>query len=133
MGMSELTADVNWIAVIVGFALSFLLGWAWFGPKMFGTKWAEGVGMKMGDGSQMPAAAMILQALGTFMLSWLVGITATHNALYTIILVALTIMVLMAAGGKFTKKSDYAIYAETGFVAAMVVIMIIVEGIFRHM
>lgn len=131
--MSELTTDVSWLGVISGFVLSFLLGWGWFGPKMFGTKWAEGVGVKMSDGSNMPNAAMGLQALGTFMLSWLVGITATHNALWTIILVALTIMVLMAAGGKFIKKSDYAIYAETGFVAAMVVIMIICQGIFRHM
>ena len=131
--MNELTDGVNWIAVVVGFVLAFLLGWAWFGPKMFGVKWAEGVGVKMGDGSQMPAAAMGLQALGTLLLSWLVGITAVHSALWTIILVAVTIMALMAAGGKFTKKSDYAIYTETGFVAAMVVLMIVVEGIFRHM
>ena len=131
--MNELIDGVNWIAVVVGFVLAFLLGWAWFGPKMFGVKWAEGVGVKMGDGSQMPAAAMGLQALGTLLLSWLVGITAVHSALWTIILVAVTIMALMAAGGKFTKKSDYAIYTETGFVAAMVVLMIVVEGIFRHM
>ena len=58
----------------------------------------------MNDGSNMPMAAMGLQALGTLMLSWLVGITATHNALWTIILVALTIMVMMAANGKFIKK-----------------------------
>ena len=131
--MSELTTDVSWLGVISGFILSFLLGWAWFGPKMFGPKWAEGVGTKMSDGSNMPKTAMGLQALGTLMLSWLVGITATHNALWTIILVALTIMVMMAANGKFIKKSDYAIYTETGFVAAMTVIMIICEGISRHM
>ena len=131
--MNELTADVNWLGVISGFVLSFLLGWGWFGPKMFGPKWAEGIGVKMGDASNMPMAAMGLQALGTFMLSWLVGITATHNALWTIILVAATIIVLMAAGGKFSQKSNYAIYTETSFVAAMTVIMIICEGIFRRM
>ena len=130
--MSELTTDVNWLGVISGFVLSFLLGWAWFGPKMFGPKWAEGIRVKMGDASNMPMAAMGFQALGTFMLSWLVGITATHNALWTIILVALTIMVMMAANGKFIKKSDYAIYTETGFVATMTVTMNICEGIFRH-
>lgn len=131
--MSELTTDVNWLGVISGFVLSFLLGWAWFGPRMFGTKWAEGNRVKLGDANSMPMGAMGLQALGTFMLSWLVGITATHSALWTIILVAATIMVLMAAGGKFSQKSDYTIYTETGFVAAMTVIMIICQGIFRHM
>ena len=108
--MLELTNDVSWYAVIAGFVLSFLLGWAWFGPKMFGPKWAEGIDVKMGDASNMPMAAMGLQALGTFMLSWLVGITATHNALWTIVLVAATIIVLMAAGSKFAQKSNYAIY-----------------------
>ena len=44
--MSELTTDVSWLGVINGFVLSFLLGWAWFGLKMFGPKWAEGVGQK---------------------------------------------------------------------------------------
>ena len=130
--MLELTNDVSWYAVIAGFVLSFLLGWAWFGPKMFGAKWSEGVGVKMGDASSMPMAAMGLQALGTFMLSWLVGITATHNALWTIILVAATIIVLMAAGSKFAQKNNYAIYTEAGFVAAMTIIMIICQGIFRH-
>ena len=42
--MSELTTDVSWLSVISGFVISFLLGWAWFSTKMFGTKWAEGVG-----------------------------------------------------------------------------------------
>ena len=131
--MNELTNDVSWYAVIAGFVLSFLLGWAWFGPKMFGPKWAEGVGVKMGDASNMPMAAMGLQALGTFMLSWLVGITATHNALFTIILIALTIMAFIAAGGLFAKKSGYAIAAETSFIAVMLIIMIVCEGVIRRM
>ena len=57
--MTELTANVNWLAVIVGFVLAFALGWLWYSPKLFGTKWAEGVGVKMGDASAMPVAAMV--------------------------------------------------------------------------
>ncbi len=72
---------------------------------------------------------MVLQAIGTFLLAWLVGITAASNALATIILIAITIMVLMAAGAHFTKKSAYAMWTELGFVAAMVVLMIVVQGI----
>lgn len=127
--MSELTSNVNWLAVIVGFVLSFALGWLWYSPKLFGAKWAEGVGAKMGDGSSMPMAPMVLQAIGTFLLAWLVGVTAANNALATIILVALTFMVLQAASGKFTGKSNYAIGTEVGFIAAMVVLMIVVQGI----
>lgn len=127
--MAEITANVNWLAVVVGFVLSFALGWLWYSPRLFGPKWAEGVGVKPGDAKSMPMAPMILQAIGTFLLAWLVGVTAGNNALATIILVALTFMVLQAASGKFTGKSDYAIATEVGFTAAMVLLMIIVQGI----
>jgi hypothetical protein len=128
--MQELTTNVNWLAVIVGFVLSFALGWLWYSPKLFGTKWAEGVGVKLGDAQKMPVQAMILQAIGTFLLSWLVGVTAANNALLTIILVAVTFMVLVDAGGHFTGKSTYARLTEIGFIAAMVALMIVVQGIF---
>jgi Protein of unknown function (DUF1761) len=127
--MSELTTNVNWLAVIAGFILSFALGWLWYSPMLFGTKWAEGVGMKLGDSSSMPMTPMILQAIGTFLLAWLVGVTAASNALATIILVTITYMAMQAASGKFTSKSNYAIGTEVGYTAAMVVLMIIVQGI----
>ena len=127
--MTEITANVNWLAVIAGFVLAFVLGWLWFSERFFGTKWAEGVGIKRGAATSMPVAPLITQAIGTFLLAWVVGITAANNALLTVILVTITIMVLMAAGGLFTGKSRYAIYTETGFVAAMVVVMIAVQAI----
>ena len=43
--MPELTDNVNWLAVIIGFVLAFALGWLWYSPKLFGRKWAEGVGL----------------------------------------------------------------------------------------
>ena len=46
--MGELTTGVSWLAVIVGAVVSFLVGWLWYSPKLFGPKWAEGVGVKMG-------------------------------------------------------------------------------------
>ena len=128
--MQELTTNVNWLAVIVGAVLSFALGMFWFSPKMFGTKWAEGTGRSMSGSGKPPMNAMVFQGIGTFFLAWLTGITATANALLTIILIALTIMALMAGGGFFTGKSNYAVAAETGYVAVMVVIMVIVQGIF---
>ena len=78
----------------------------------------------------MPAAAMVTQAIGTFLLSWVVGITAASNALSFIILITLTIVVLQISGGYFTKKSVSAITIDASFVVAMVVVMIIFQGIF---
>lgn len=128
--MAELTANVNWIAVIVGFVLAYLLGWLWYSPKLFGTKWAEGKGVDLGTATDMPKTAMITQAVGTFLLAWIVGVTAANNALLTIFLVIITICVLMAAAGMFGKSNRYSITTEVGFVVAMSAIMIVVQGIF---
>ncbi len=127
--MNELTENVNWLAVIVGAVMAYLLGWLWYSPKLFGTKWAQGVGIDI-SGDEMPAMAMIVQAVGTFLLAWIVGITAGNNALLTIILVAITLMTLMAASGLYCKKSKASILIEVGYVFTMVVVMIICQGIF---
>jgi hypothetical protein len=127
--MEELTTNVNWLAVIVGFVLSWLLGWLWYSPKLFGTKWAEGVGVELGKAGEMPVAAMATQAIGTFLLSWLVGITAGNEALLTILLVVATIVLLRISSGLFTKKSQYAVVVDAGFIVAMAAVMIIVQGI----
>ena len=128
--MCELTADVNWIAVIVGFVLSFVLGWLWYSPKLFGKQWAEGVGVSLADGKEMPMCAMITQALGTFCLSWLFGITAGREALLTIVLILVTIILIVVSNGKFAKKSNAAIRIEATYILAMGVIMFLCQAIF---
>lgn len=127
--MGELAEGVNWLAVIIGAILSFILGWAWYSPMLFAKKWIEGVNVKPNPDAGMPVPAMIVQLLGTFLLAWLVGITAAQNALATIILVFITIIALIVANGLFVSKSNYAIATEAGFVAAMAVVMIAVQGI----
>jgi hypothetical protein len=127
--MAEITTNVNWLAVGVGAVLSYLLGWLWYSPKLFGTKWAEGVGVSLGDASEMPVAAMVIQALGTLSLAWIVGVTAVNDALFTMILIVVTLVLLMAAGGLYVKKSTDAILVEVGFVVAMTVIMLVCQGI----
>ncbi len=128
--MGEITLGVNWLAVTVGAVLAFLLGWLWYSTKLFGVKWAEGVGVSTDDSSGPSGSAMAAQALGTFLLAWVVGVTAAADALLTIILIVLTLVVLMVAGGRFSQKSGYAIATEAGYFIAMAVIMIVCQGIF---
>ena len=128
--MNEITANVNWIAVLVGTVVSFLLGWLWYSPKLFGRKWAEGVGVKLGAASSAPAAAMVVQLIATFLLSWVVGVTAARNALMTIILIVPMLVLFIVANGFFGKKTGFAVAVEAGFVVAMAVVMIVVQGIF---
>lgn len=127
--MTEVTLNINWLAVVVGAVIAYVLGWLWYSPRLFGAKWAEGVGVSLEDQSAPPIAAMVTQAIGTFLLAWVVGVTATHNALVTIILIIVTYIFLMIAAGLFAKKSCYAIGAEVGYVIAMVVIMIACQAL----
>ena len=128
--MGEITENVNWIAVVVGAVVSFLLGWLWYSPKLFGTKWAEGAGVKIDRAQSMPMTAMLVQAIGTFLLAWVVGVTAASNQLLFVILIFLTIGFLFVSGGLFSQKSRYAITTEAGFVASMAVVMIMCQAIF---
>jgi hypothetical protein len=128
--MNEITMNVNWLAVVVGFFLAFALGWLWYSPMLFGKKWADGVGISLDDSpGGPPVAAMIVQAVGTFLLAWTVGLTAASNALTTLILIVLTIVFLSAGGGLFTGKKASAIAIEVSFVIAMATIMVVCHGI----
>jgi len=127
--MAEITANVNWLAVIVGWVLAFLLGWLLYSPKLFGEKWAEGVGVELGGGGDMPMGALASQAVGLFLLAWVVGVTAANSALLTFILIVAAIAVLMVSGGLFAKKSSYAIRTEAGYLIAAAVVMFLAQAI----
>ena len=129
--MNELTDAVNWQAVIVSFVLSFMLGWLWFSPKLFGKKWADGVpGVSMEDDcGKPPALAMITQALGVFGLAWVIGVTASYNALATAILISVTLVLLIISNGKFANKSNTAVIIEAAYIIVMVIIMVVCQAL----
>lgn len=128
--MAELTANVSWLGVIVGAIAAFLVGWLWYSEKLFGTRWAEGVGVELGSADQMPMGAMGAQALGLFLMSWFVGVTAANNALLTVILATVAFAVLAWSGGAFARKSVYSRNVEAGYWMAALAIMIVAQGIF---
>ena len=131
--MAEVINGVNWLAVIAGAIVSFILGWLWYSPMLFGAKWAEGSGVKMGSSENMPVSAMASQAIGLFLMSWFVGVTANLNALYTVILATVAFTVLQFSGNSFSGKSLYAKMVDAGYWIVALVIMIICEGIIRQM
>jgi len=129
--MSELTTGVSWLAVIIGAAGSFVAGWLWHSPLLFGPKWAEGVGVRMGTARDMPVAAMVMQFTGLVLMSWFVGIAAASNALALAFLATIAFTVLAYSGGLFTRKSPYARNAEAGYWLISLAIMIGVQSFIR--
>jgi Protein of unknown function (DUF1761) len=131
--MGEIINGVSWLAVLAGAIVSFLLGWLWYSPKLFGEKWAAGSGVKMGTADQMPVVAMASQGIGLLLMSWFVGVTANSNALYTVILATIAFTVLQFSGNSFSGKSSYARYVDAGYWIVSLVIMILCEGLIRKM
>ena len=126
--MEALIQDVNWVAVVVGAVLAFLAGWLWYSDSLFGEKWRAGIGITVDDNSPM-AHAMLAQGVGTFLLAWVIGITETTGAIEFAVLIALTIAVLMKAGGFFAQHSKYAIMVNSIYVLVMVAIMIATHAV----
>jgi Protein of unknown function (DUF1761) len=126
--MDEILMGVNWTAVLAGTFVSYGLGFLWFGP-LFGKRWAAG-SHGITPPARLPVAAMVLQLAGTFLMAWIVGATATINALVTAIFVILAIATLLTAGALFSQKSTVAALIDGGFVVVMGVVMILLQGVF---
>jgi len=127
--MMELIIGVNWLAVLVGMALSYILGALWYSRMLFGKKWAQGVGVTLDEGDKPSTAALIVQAVGVFLLAWAVGVTAVANSPVVVVIFVLAFAVLTIASGLFSRKSAYAIATEAGFIVAMAVVMIMAQQI----
>lgn len=123
-------ANINWLAVAVGAIIAFLAGWLWYSPRLFGAKWATGSGVQLGSASSMPLFAMFAQLVATVMLALVVGVTETMNALYTIILVILTLAIFAISLGAFVRKSAAALAIDAGYIIVAGVIMVLAQAIF---
>ena len=127
--MNELIVNVNWVAVGVSTFVAFMVCWVWYSPKVFGEKWAAGVGITFDADMKPPLAPMLAQLIFTFLLAWLVGVAAAHEALLTIILITLMIVFLIISNGLWGKKGPEAIAIEASAVAVMVVLMIACQAL----
>ncbi len=123
-------STVNWLAVTVGTVVSFLIGWVWYSPKLFGKKWAEGSGVSLDSADKMPVFAMVTQLLALLLLALVIGVTATIDALITAILAILAVATFTASMDGFVKKSGYAIAVDFFYIIVAGVVMIVFQGVF---
>ena len=128
--MGELTNGVSWLGVIAGAVVAFLGGWLWYSEKLFGRKWAEGSRVALGSVASTPVGALVSQAVGLFLMSWFVGVTAASNALLTVILATVAFTVLGYSGGTFSQKSTYARAVDAGYWIVCLILMVICQAIF---
>ena len=123
--MEAITTDISWWAVGLSTVLCFMLGGLWYSPLLFGTKWAEGVGVETGPGARQPVAGLVAQLLGTFLLAWLIGLADAIDAYPAVVLIVLTITTLLIAANLFAEHTLYSSLVQGLFVVAMAAIMVI--------
>jgi len=126
--MEEIISNINWLAVVVGAVISFILGGFWYSPKMFQKAWIKGTGISPNDKGSV-AHPIIVQAIGTFLYAWVIGVTIQMDFLALAILIILTLAILVKANGLFVRKSLAAVRIESGFILVMGIIMILVHMI----
>lgn len=122
-------SNVNWLAIIVGAAVSFLGCWFWYSPKVFGQRWADGSGVTLEYDSKPSVFALVSQFVAFLLLATVIGITATTDALFTAILAILSVLVFNVASSAFVNKIMQAIIIESTYVLVSGVIMIVCQGI----
>ena len=59
-------AQLNWLAIALGVIATFVLGWLWYSPILFGKKWALGSGVNLDNAEKMLTMAMLTQVLALF-------------------------------------------------------------------
>jgi hypothetical protein len=125
----EEIAAVNSMAVIAGTVVSFFIGWFWYSPRCFGTKWAQGSGVSLDKPEKMPKFPMLAQLVSLFLLALVIGITANANALTTAILAILATATVTVSGGAWTNKSGYAMAVDFFYIIVSGAVMIAAQGI----
>jgi hypothetical protein len=125
--MDDILMNVNWLAVIAGTVVAFVLGMFWFG-QIFGKAWSAG-SHNIQKPEKVPVLGLSLQILGTFLMAWIIGATAVMEALGTAIVIILAIACLMTAGSLMSLKNTTAALIDGSYVVAMGVIMIAAQGL----
>ena len=76
--MIYILADVDWLTVLVGTAVSYLVGWVWYSPRVYGKIWADGLGVDISG--PPPITAMALLLVGYFILNIFINILVITEA-----------------------------------------------------
>ena len=122
--MEALFTNVNWLAVGVSTILSFGLGGAWYSTKMFGTKWAKGVGIDIDATAGQPVPALIVQFFGTLLFAWVISLAVVNGSIASVVLISITFFFLLVAANLFANHTVYAAVVEGAFVLTMAAIMV---------
>ena len=123
--MEALVTNVNWLAVGVSTIISYLFASLWYSPSVFGSKWANGIGLQIGAEEGFSIYALVSQFFATLLLAWIVSLAIGNGSLAFIFLISLTVFFFLLAANLIAEHSTYASLVEATFVFAISLIMTI--------
>lgn len=122
--MEAFIAQIEWTPVLVSTVVAFMVGWAWYSPKLFVKPWMAG--LPKPPVWQAPMWMPMSAQLGsTLFLAIIVNMSYQHGHIGHAVLVALTIMGFIKANGMYSGKNKMAISIEVLYILVMVVIMVL--------
>lgn len=97
-------SHLNWLAVLVAFASSMVIGFVWYMPAVLGRMWMQAIGkteedlQKIDGGAGIWIPMMIAAALTSILLAILIGRLGVHGSLAGGFF-ALVVAIVFRAGG----------------------------------
>lgn len=119
---------VNWLAVGLGFVLSFGFGWFYYGPKGFYPAWSASAGIRHEKGDPMGAAFGSL-IVGLALYAVFVGVMVARGMTGALILGIVTFIVMGYSNNAFKKLGATSRTIDAGSWAASGVLMLLAQGL----
>ena len=121
--MEALVTNVNWLAVGVSTIISYLFASFWYSSLVFGSKWADGVGLKERTQAGFSFYALVCQFFAVLLLAWINSLIMGNGSLVFIFLISLTIFFFVLTANLMSDNSNYSSLVEATFVFAITLIM----------
>ena len=119
----SLIEQINWIAVLVGTAVSYALGGLWFSAKLFGRTWMDAQPHRGADDYQGQALPMLVQLAATLLLAMVVVWMQAVGGIVAVALLLAMVASSMIAGALFLGQKPGVWLVSTGYSVAMIVIV----------
>jgi hypothetical protein len=121
-------ADVNWLAVGLGFIAAFGFGWFYYGPKGLYAAWSASAGVQHSPGDPMGAAFGSL-VLGLMLYSIFVGVMVAKGLVGPVCLGILAFVVMGYSNNAFKKLGAISRAIDAGSWAASGGLMLLAHSL----
>lgn len=120
--METFFSQIEWAPVLVSTIVAFMVGWAWYSPKLFYEKWQNGLPKPPVWHAPM-WMPMFAQFGSTLFLAIIINFAMQAGYTTLIVLIVFTIAGFIKANGMYSGKTKMAISIEATYILVMSIII----------